>query len=520
LTEKQKVLRREGTYYHAASEAPAHEVRLRGYGDESTVVVDAESGQTIDRLDKFRALRLFYPGAIYLHRGDTYVLLDHDTERNVVRVRRADVTYYTDPVTGTAVNHVDVILAQRPIGTGQVCLGEVFAVLDTPLYEKVHFYTLDRISQHATEVPPVAYDAMSFWVTVPEALSGEVARLGLDAASGMKGVLYCVSRVLPLFLTSDANDFDWSLGSRNTPWHTMFWYEFFLQGIGHAEQAYERLEEILGVALEQLLTCDCEDGCPNCTSRLITPYHVRNIELGEGWVASRRAAAVVLRSLLSGEPAAESLAVVDSPREKRGLRYLPSVTGEARRREPHRLPLDDRLRQLMLRKLERARSPREAVDHPIDLRPPVGAPKPEAEDSLQVSDATKRAGAQPIRHSGDPTARGLRRRLRQVAERQGSQPPPPSEAALTEPAAGAAAQVPRPASPGRAFIPAGRPGRGAAEQQEATSATGSPTEAAAAPPVREEPAADAAIRAGDALARLARRRKSREGRSEGGKAEP
>jgi DEAD/DEAH box helicase domain-containing protein len=311
------------------------------------------------------------------------------------------------------------VLEQRPVGTGQACLGEVFAVLRTPLYEKVHFYTLDRISQHPAEVAPVAYEAMSFWVTVPEALSGEVARLGLDAASGMKGVLYCVSRVLPLFLTSDANDFDWSLGSRNTPWHTMFWYEFFLQGIGHAEQAYQRLEEILGVTLEQLLTCDCDDGCPNCTSRLITPYYVRNIELGEGWVASRRAAAVVLRSLLSGEPAAESLALVDSPRDKRGMRYLPSVTGEVRRRgdsvslgvlppaaevsfrpmvsptlafeetprEPHRLPLDERLRQLMLRKLERARSPRQPVDHPIDLRPPLGAPPPEPEESLRLSDA-------------------------------------------------------------------------------------------------------------------------------------
>jgi len=535
LEEKQKVLLREATYYHAAAEAPAYEVRLRGYGDESTVVVDADSGRTIDRLDKFRALRLFYPGAIYLHRGDTYALVDHDTERNVVRVRRADVSYYTDPVTGTAVDHVDVVLAERPVGTGRACLGEVFAVQQTPQYEKVHFYTLERISQHATEVPPQAYEAMAFWVTVPEALSGEVARLGLDAASGMKGVLYCVSRVLPLFLTSDANDFDWSLGSRNTPWHTMFWYEFFLQGIGHAEQAYERLEEILDVTLEQLLTCDCEDGCPNCTSRLITPYHVRNIELGEGWVASRRAAAVVLDSLLSGRSAAESLAAVLSPREKRGMRYLPTVTGERRRRgdavspgvppsaaedssgtsldlatasgpagghrpvsgphpfplpmgegrvrEPHRLPLDERLRQLMLRKLERARSPRKPVDHPIDLRPPVGTPVAEAQESLRASDAAKRAGAEAIRHSGDPTARGLRQRLRQLSGQQRSAVPRPRSGEVEKPAA---------APP---LTPASQTTRG-------------------------ERTADTAIRAGDPLARLARQRRSRDRKQQGGKAEP
>ena len=416
LEEKQKVLRRDAVYYHAASEQPAHEVRLRGYGDESAVVMDADSGRIIDRLDKFRAQRIFYPGAIYFHRGDTYALVEHDTERNVIQVRRAEVSYYTDPVTGTSVDHVDVVLARRPLGTGQAYLGEVFAVEQTPLYEKVHFYTLDRISQHATDIAPNAYEAMAFWVETPEGLPGETARLGLDAESGMKGILYCTSRVLPLFLTSDANDFDWSLGCRNTSWHTMFWFEFYMHGIGHAEQAYERLEEILGLALEHLLTCDCEDGCPNCTSRLITPYHVRNIELGEGTVPSRRAAVVVLNSLLTGQGAADSLALFEKPRAKRGMAHLPTITGERRQREPHRLPLDERLRRLLSRKLERGRSARQPVGHGIDVEPPVGVPRAEAQETLQASDAARRAGRSALRRSGDSTARRLRQRLREAGK--------------------------------------------------------------------------------------------------------
>ena len=436
LEEKQKVLRRDGVYYHAASEQPAHEVRLRGYGDESAVVVDADSGRIIDRLDKFRAQRIFYPGAIYFHRGDTYALVEHDTERNVIQVRRVEVSYYTDPVTGTSVDHVDVVLAERPLGTGRACLGEVFAVEQTPLYEKVHFYTLDRISQHETHIAPNAYEAMAFWVETPEDLPGDVGRLGLNAESGMKGVLYCVSRVLPLFLTSDANDFDWSLGCRNTTWHTMFWFEFYMHGIGHAEQGYERLEEILSVTLEHLLTCDCEDGCPNCTSRLITPYHVRNIELGEGTVPSRRAAVVVLNSLLTGQSAAESLVLFEKPRAKRGMAHLPTITGERRQREPHRLPLDERLRRLLARKLERGRSARQPVDHAIDLTPPAGVPAPESRETLETSDAARRVGRSALRRSGDPTARRLRQRLRQAAKGKGIP--------VAEPAAGEGPGVDRP----------------------------------------------------------------------------
>ena len=433
LEEKKKLLREGGTWYHAAHEVPQTEVRLRGYGDESTVIVDADTGKIIDRLDKFRAIRIFYPQAIYFHRGDTWLVETHDTDRNVAVVRKVDAGYYTDPVTGTQVDHVDTVLDERPLGTARASLGEIFAVERTPLYEKVHFYTMERISMEPADIAPVSYEAMSFWLTAPADLAGAVARLGLNPESGMKGILYCVSRILPLFLTSDQNDFDWTLGSRNTPWHTMFWFEFYLQGIGHAEQCYERLEDILGVALEQLLTCDCTDGCPNCTSRLITPYHVRNIELGEGIVASRRAAAVVLDSILSGRSAEESLAVLDTPRTKRGMPHLPSVAPERRESGPHRIPLNERTRRLMLRKLERARTPREPVDHRIDLVPPKGIPAEEPEDTTARADGEARAGHPAIRRSGDPTARRLkkefRRRISTKSQRKADQ-----EDALPSPA--------------------------------------------------------------------------------------
>jgi len=390
LEEKQKLRRLADAWYHASAERPAHDVRLRGYGDESTVVMDLDTDRVIDEVDKFRALRIFYPGAIYFHQGDTYEMVEHDFERNVVQVRRTDVPFYTDPVTGTSVDHVDLILDERPLGTGTARLGEVFARLSTPLYERVQFYTLDRLSVHPTNVPPVAYEALSFWVEPPTHLTQEVNRLGLRADSGLMGICYCVSRILPLFLTSDANDFDWSVGCKNAPPQTMFWYEFYLHGIGNAEQCYEQLEEILPLTLEHLLTCDCEDGCPNCTARPITPYHVRNIELGEGQVESRRAAVVILNSLLTGQTVAESLALLNAPRERRGQQHLPTVTGEHRQAQPHRMPLDDRTRKLMLRKLERYRLPKLPVDHPWDAAPPVGIPQPESEEALVTTDAEVR----------------------------------------------------------------------------------------------------------------------------------
>jgi ATP-dependent helicase YprA (DUF1998 family) len=397
-------------------------------------VTDLDTGRVIDRLDKFRAMRLFYPGAVYLHHGETYVLVHHDTDRNLVTVRRADVGYYTDPRTGTSVDHVDVILDHRPLGAGTAFLGEVYARLETPVYERVRFYTMDRVSQHPTGLPSLAYEAMAFWVEPPEQMAKEVNQAGLNAESGLQGILYCVSRILPLFLTCDQNDFDWSLGCRNAPWQTMFWFEFYLHGIGNSESCYDRLEEILATALDHLLTCDCLDGCPNCTSRLITPYHVRNIELGEGEVHSRRAAAVMLNGLLNRQGVERSLNLLRSPSRPKGQRCLPSVVDKPKLAEPHRMPLDERTHDLLLRKIERSRAPKPDIHHPIEPVPPQGATAERAE-TLDATDAERRSGQPAIRRAGDPLARRIRRRLStepaKVRPLQGGAEEPPKKPAAT-----------------------------------------------------------------------------------------
>ena len=478
LEEKEKVRRIADAWYHASPDPPAHEVRLRGYGDESTVIHDADTDEVLDRIDKFRALRIFYPGAIYLRGGNTYAMVHHDFDRNIVRVRRVSVDYYTDPLTGTAVDHIDVDLDQRPCGIGTAHLGEVYAVLSTFCYERVRFYSVERIDQQPADVPNVAYEAMSFWLTAPEQLAREAVARGLDAYDGMRGILYCVSRVLPLFLTSDANDFDWSLGCINASPETMFWYEFYLKGIGHSEQCYERLEEILAVALEQLLTCDCDDGCPNCTSRPITPYHVRNVELGEGTSHSRRAAAVVLNSLLAGQPVDASIALLDADRP-RGQRFLPYVQARPRLVTPHHMPLDLRTRRLLARKLDRQRLPHLPVGHAVEPIPPEGIPDREPDATASASDSEARSGhpairrgpsssASPsaIRRTGDKTARNALRRLK----------PKPKDSPPPEPPAPAAPPPP--------------------------------------PPPAESPP-PAPIKAGDRLAALARKRKRRRPRNAG-----
>jgi len=312
----------------------------------------------------------------------------------------------------------------------------------------------------------------------------------------MTGILYCVSRILPLFLTSDANDFDWSQGARNASDHTMFWFEFYLHGIGNAEQCYERLEEILGVTLDHLLTCDCDDGCPNCTSRLITPYHVRNIELGEGQVESRRAAVVVLNSLLTGQSVEESFALLDAPRENRGQQFLPTVTGEPEQREPHVMPLSDRTRGLMLRKLERDQLTKQTLDHAIDLKPELGVPGEERDQVRAASEEEAQPKRPAINRASSPLSQKLRSKLGALSSEQDGAK---RKRVASDKASGVA--------PAEQKEPKPTPSKEPLASRISKRVTGSPPAKPAAASPKSTPSDAGEIQSGDSVARRARKLK-------------
>ena len=127
LQENLKVRRIGDRWYHAAEEIPQHEVSLRSYADENVVIEDADSGAILGEVVKFDAPPLLHPEAIYLHQGDSYRVLSLDLQKNIARVKREEVDYYTQPLGGTDMHHIDHCLREKPFGSGRACWGEVTA---------------------------------------------------------------------------------------------------------------------------------------------------------------------------------------------------------------------------------------------------------------------------------------------------------------------------------------------------------------------------------------------------------
>ncbi|HOF87588.1 MAG TPA: DEAD/DEAH box helicase, partial [Armatimonadota bacterium] len=245
LEQNQKVRRIDGRWYHAARELPQAEISLRSYSDANVVIEDVDSGKILGALDKFDASPLLHPGAIYLHAGDTWQVLTLDLERNIARVKRVEVDYYTQPLGGTDIHHIDQCLREKPFGAGRAYWGEVTAHFHNWGYEKVRFYELDALSRHAVDLPSFSLETMAVWIVPPEALMARVRAAGLDAFNGLRGVGYAARMLLPLFITCDTLDFSHSIGSANSEWNAIFIYERYPLGLGFTEKAYDLLHEIL-----------------------------------------------------------------------------------------------------------------------------------------------------------------------------------------------------------------------------------------------------------------------------------
>jgi DEAD/DEAH box helicase domain-containing protein len=369
LQDSHKVRHIREHWYHAASEIPQHEVSLRSFSDATVMIEDADTGAIIGELDQYDAPPIIHPEAIYMHGGDTYRVLSLDMERNLATVKREDVDYYTQPLGGTDVHHIDHCLRQKPFGTGTAFWGEVTAYFESYGYEKIHFYSLDAISRHGVDLPPLALDTMALWIVPPEALMVDVRTRGLDPHRGLRAIGYAARMMLPLFATCDTSSFSHSVGCINAPWNALFIYERYPLGLGFTEKAYERLHEILPAVLEKIRACECYDGCPCCVGKPLRGETVWNVERGEGSIPSKAAAIAILNGLLGDH------SHLDAPDVD--VAATTDIAAAAR------------LEAMLRRRLERMREPQ--VFHQVELAPRLEPPPQEDPDTLIRADSDRRS---------------------------------------------------------------------------------------------------------------------------------
>lgn len=257
------LLSADGSQWLAARKRPQRLVDLRGTG-RSFVIEDSE-GTVIGSVDGFRAWRETHVGAVYLHRGRSYVIEEMDPAAGRVRARQAKVDWFTR-VRGHKSTDILEELERRPLGRGVVCRGRLRIIDTITGYEKRSTRDNRLLTIVPLEAPPQIFETEGLWYVIPESCR---QRLEEDFVHFMGSIHACEHTaigMLPLLVMADRNDF----GGISIPLHPqtglacVFIYDGLPGGAGLTRQAFGHARELLEVCAALIEACPCEDGCPSC----------------------------------------------------------------------------------------------------------------------------------------------------------------------------------------------------------------------------------------------------------------
>jgi DEAD/DEAH box helicase domain-containing protein len=243
---------------------PAHGVGLRS-GQHDEFRICTADGTLVGTVESSRAFRLVHPGAVYLHQGQAYRVVELDLDDQVALVEPTDGGDYTQPRTLTELSLLSCD-DERPFGDGALGLGAVRVRSQVIGYKRFDSYTGELLAHDELTLPPSELDTRGFWYVIePDVL----AAAGL-AASAWPGSLHAAEHaaigIMPLFTICDR----WDVGGVSTPLlaetgkPTIVIYDGYPGGAGIAELGYRAADRHLAATLDVISSCRCTNGCPSC----------------------------------------------------------------------------------------------------------------------------------------------------------------------------------------------------------------------------------------------------------------
>ncbi len=258
----------DGQAMYAKRKRPHHDVNLRGTGGTFGIYLMAGEdgkGTSVGQVDEHRAFKETHPGAVYLHRGETFVVRDLDLETRSVRVARSRVDYFTRVRTRKETEILAVTGAATAWGA-RIFKGRLKVTETVTGYEKRRVRGQALMTIVPLNLPPLVFETEGLWIEVPRA----VQRLAEDQCMHFMGGIHALEHaaigILPLLVMTDRND----LGGISTPFHeqvgaaAVFVYDGVPGGVGLSSQAFGQADELLERTLAAIVSCPCELGCPSC----------------------------------------------------------------------------------------------------------------------------------------------------------------------------------------------------------------------------------------------------------------
>ena len=216
-------------------------------------------------LEAARAFSTVHEGAVYLHLGRAYEVVQLDLIERRAMLSPFEGDWFTQPKRETT-TAIERLIERREAMGVTLSFGNVVVTEVVTGYQRKALSDHQQIDFRALELPETAFSTQALWYEL------DAETLGVDAFAieRLLGALHATEHaqiaVLPLLAMCDR----WDIGGLSTNWHpqtggpTIFIYDGHPGGIGIARRGFEAFERLVGDAYRLVSECPCESGCPSC----------------------------------------------------------------------------------------------------------------------------------------------------------------------------------------------------------------------------------------------------------------
>lgn len=273
---------------------PARQVNIRSMAQKPVTLIDeSESGRRLEVMDVSMAPARVHPGAIYIHRGESYRVRTLDLNTGVAKLLPAEVDYYTQ---AREINNVKIVeaLQQQVHKRAVVYWGTVRVTQRVVAYRRVRHFTENRGQETPLDLPSNSFQTRAVWWSLPREWQWAVGRRGWNFSGGLRAIEHAMSEMLPLFAMCDRFDIGGhtSLSHPETGLSHIFIYDTHPGGVGISEQGFLLITDLWRATLSAIQDCLCAYGCPSCI------YSPRGGDKNEK--LDKRAAVWIFEALLKG----------------------------------------------------------------------------------------------------------------------------------------------------------------------------------------------------------------------------
>jgi DEAD/DEAH box helicase domain-containing protein len=265
LTSAGRLRRRPHGWYWTHPE-PAHVLAdIRSGGGRPFALVEGSTGRVVGTVDASSAHATAHAGAVYVHRGESWVVESLDLDDHVATIQRADVDYST-----TARELTDITLVEeldhRRWGEARISYGTVEVSHRVVSYLRRRQPSGQVLEEVFLDLPEQTLFTQAVWWTLPDDLLAEHGFAGPDLPGAAHAAEHCSIGLLPLFATCDR----WDIGGVSTARHadtgrlTVFVYDGHAGGAGISARGFAAAEAWLAATRDTIASCECPDGCPSC----------------------------------------------------------------------------------------------------------------------------------------------------------------------------------------------------------------------------------------------------------------